>query len=81
MQAIDILTDKSLASRVIRAVNELDTIAFMRFVLEVAATAQAFAACTTTVTFLTLVRLDDGTWRVWVLGRALLAARDIVGDA
>lgn len=79
--AVDMLSDKSLASRVIRAVDEPDRIAFMRFIPEVAATARAFAAYATTVTFLTLVRLDDGTWRVWGLGPALLAARDIVGDA
>jgi predicted nucleic acid-binding protein len=79
--AIDMLADKSLASRVIPAVDEPDRIAFMRFIPEVAATAQAFAAYATTVTFLTLVRLDDGTWRVWGLGPALLAAKDIVGDA
>lgn len=79
--AIDMLADKSLASRVIPAVDEPDRIAFMRFIPEVATTAQAFAAYATTVTFLTLVRLDDGTWRVWGLGPALLAARDIVGDA
>lgn len=79
--AIDMLADKSLASRVIPAVDEPDRIAFMRFIPEVATTAQAFAAYATTVTFLTLVRLDDGTWRVWGLGPALLAAKDIVGDA
>lgn len=79
--AIDMLADKSLASRVIPAVDEPDRIAFMRFIPEVAATAQTFAAYATTVTFLTLVRLDDGTWRVWGLGPALMAAKDIVGDA
>lgn len=79
--AIDMLADKSLASRVIRAVDEPDRIAFMRFVPEVAATAQVFAAYATTATFLTLVRLDDGTWRVWGLGPALLAAKDIIDGA
>lgn len=79
--AVDMLADKSLASRVIRAVDEPDRIAFMRFIPEVATTAQAFAAYATTVTFLTLVRVEDGTWRVWGLGPALLAARDIVDDA
>jgi len=79
--AVDMLADKSLASRVIRAVDEPDLIAFMRFIPEVATAAQAFAAYATTVTFLTLVRLDDCTWRVWGLGPALLAARDIVDDA
>ncbi|GAB3114319.1 hypothetical protein GCM10027055_20130 [Janibacter alkaliphilus] len=78
--AVNMLADKSLASRVIRAVDEPERIAFMRFIPEVAATAQVFAAYATTVTFLTLVRLDDGTWRVWGLGPAVLAARDIVGD-
>lgn len=79
--AIDMLADKSLASKVITAVDEPNRIAFMRFIPEVAATARAFAAYTTTVTFLTLVRLDDGTWRVWGLGPALLSASDIMGDA
>lgn len=78
--AIDMLADKSLASRVLRAVDEPDRIAFMRFVPEVADAAQVFAAYATTAIFLTLVRLDDGTWRVWGLGPALLAARDIIGD-
>ena len=78
--AIDMLADKSLAPRVIRAVDEPYRIAFMRFIPEVAATAQVFAAFATTVTFLTLVRLDDATWRVWGLGPALMAARNIIDD-
>ncbi len=80
-RAVDMLADKSPASRVIRAVDEPERIAFMRFIPEVAAASQVFAAYTTPVTFLTLVRLDDGTWRVWGLGPTLVAARDIGGNA
>lgn len=77
--AIDMLANKSLASRVLRAVDAPDRIAFMRFIPEVADTAQVFAAFVTKVTFLTLVKLEDGTWRVWGLGPAILAASEIVG--
>lgn len=76
-RVVEVLADRSLASRVIRAVDDPERIAFMRFIPEVAATSQVFAAFVTTVTFLILVRLEDGTWRVWGLGPALLAARDI----
>ncbi|MBL0003877.1 MAG: hypothetical protein IPP00_07750 [Actinomycetales bacterium] len=56
-----------------------DRIAFMRFVTEVAATAQVFQTYVTEATFITLIRRDDGTWRVWGLGPALLPAEKILG--
>lgn len=77
-EAIDMLANRSLASRVIRAVDAPDRIAFMRYVPEVASTAQVFAAFATRVTILTLVKLEDETWRVWGLGPAILAASEIV---
>ncbi len=51
----------------------------MRFVPEVAAASQVFEAYLTPMTFLTLVRVGNGTWRVWGLGPAILSARDIFG--
>jgi len=78
--AIDHLADRSLASKVIYAVDAPDQIAFMRFVPEVAAASQVFEAYLTPMTFLTLVRVENGTWRVWGLGPAILSARDIIGS-
>lgn len=75
--AIDHLAGRSLASKVIRAVDAPGKIAFMRFVPEVASTARVFESYPTTVTFLTLVEIGDGTWRVWGLGPAMRSARDI----
>ena len=66
--AIDMLTGKSLATKVIPAVDAPRHVAFMRFVPEAAATAQVFATYPTSATILTLVRVEDGTWRVWGLG-------------
>jgi len=77
--AIDLLADRSLASKVLRAVDAPERIAFMRFVPEVAATSQAFESYQTTVVFLTLVQVEDGTWRVWGLGPAVYSANDIFG--
>jgi hypothetical protein len=51
----------------------------MRFVPEVAAASQVFEVYLTPMTFLTLVRVGSGTWRVWGLGPAILSARDILG--
>lgn len=75
--AIDHLRDRSLAFKVIRAVDAPDEIAFMRFVPEVAATAQVFESYLTSMTFLTLIELGDGTWRVWGLGPRILSAADV----
>lgn len=77
--AISHLAGRSLASKVIYAVDAADQIAFMRFVPEVAAASQVFEAYLTPMTFLTLVRVGNGTWRVWGLGPAILSARDIFG--
>ena len=64
---------KSLASKVIPAVDAPQHIAFMRFVPEVAETAQVFATYSTSATILVLVRVEDGTWRVWGMGAACRA--------
>ncbi len=78
--AIDELSDKSLASKVIPAVDAPQHVAFMRFVPEVATTGQVFSAYNTSVTILALVRIESGTWRVWGLGDGMPAARDILGE-
>lgn len=78
--AITELSDKSLASRVIAAVDAPHHVAFMRFIPEVTTTAQVFAPYLTSVTVLVLVKIQDGTWRVWDLGNDMPAARDILGD-
>jgi predicted nucleic acid-binding protein len=78
--AINDLADRSLASKVIWAVDAPDQIAFMRFVPEVAAAAQVFESYLTMATFLTLVEVGNGTWRVWGLGPSILSAKDIFGD-
>lgn len=78
--AIDHLAGRSLASKVIRAVDAPDQIAFMRFVPEVAAAAQVFQSHLTPATFLTLVQVANKSWRVWGLGPGLLSAREILGE-
>lgn len=77
--AIDHLADQSLASKVIRAVDAPAQIAFMRFIPEVSSASRVFEAYLTAMTFLTLVKVHDGTWRVWGLGPGMLSARDILG--
>lgn len=74
------LKSRSLASRVINAVDAPGQIVFMRFVPKVGHTAQAFQSFVTEMTFVTLVMLDDKTWRVWGLGPALLPATQILGE-
>lgn len=76
--AIDELSGKSLASKVIPAVDAPQQVAFMRFIPEVAANAQVFAPYNTPATILVLIRIQDGTWRVWGLGYGMPAARDIL---
>ncbi len=78
--AIDMLADKSLASKVIDAVDAPGVMAFMRFVPEVAGTSQVFARFATSAVILTLVRLDDGTWRAWGLGPGIRSARAVLGE-
>jgi len=76
--AIDELSDKSLASKVIPAVDAPQRVAFMRFIPEVTTTAQVFSSYITSATILVLVKIQDGTWRVWGLGYGMPAARDIL---
>ena len=76
--AVDHLAERSLASKVLRAVDAPDRIAFMRFVPEVSSASRVFEAYLTGMTFLTLIKVEDGTWRVWGLGPGILAARDIL---
>jgi predicted nucleic acid-binding protein len=78
--AVDMLADKSLASKVLPAVDARGRVAFMRFVPEVAATAQVFSAFVKAATFVTLIRIADGTWRIWGLGAGMPAAKDVLGD-
>jgi len=72
------LTGRSLTSWLHPAVDAPEQIAFMRFVPEVEHTSQVFQAYLTEMTFLTLVRLEDGTWRVWGLGPGLPPAGEIL---
>ena len=58
--AISHLAGRSLASKVIYAVDAVDQIAFMRFVPEVAAASQVFEVYRTPATFLTLIRVETG---------------------
>lgn len=76
--AVEHLADRSLASKVLRAVDAPDRIAFMRFVPEVSSASRVFEAYLTAMTFLTLIKVEDGTWRVWGLCPSILAARDIL---
>ena len=76
--AVEHLADRSLASKVLRAVDAPDRIAFMRFVPEVSSASRVFEAYLTAMTFLTLIKVEDGTWRAWGLGPGILAARDIL---
>lgn len=77
--ARDMLASRSLASKVIPAIDAPGEIAFMRFLPEVATTSQAFADHLSTTTILVLVRLQDETWRVWGLGGSMPAGKDIRG--
>lgn len=79
-RAIEHIEGRSLASKVIRAVDAPERIAFMRLVPEVAQSAQVFQSFVAPMTFLTLVRIEDGTWRVWGLAPALLPAREILRE-
>jgi len=78
--AIDPLSDKSLASKVLSAVDAPGRLAFMRFVPEGTGTARVFWSYVTTATFVTSIRVADGTWRVWGLGAGIPAAKDVLGD-
>jgi len=77
--AVDMLSNKSLASKVIPAVDAPEHVAFLRFVPEAATTAQVFSAFDTSATILALVKVEGGAWRVWGLGGGMPAARDILG--
>ncbi|CAM2921607.1 hypothetical protein [Skermania piniformis] len=78
--AIDHVERRSLASKVIPAVDAPDRIAFMRFVPQVAQSSRVFQAFVTAATFITLLRLDDGSWRVWGLGPRMPPALEIIGE-
>lgn len=66
--AVDLLADRSLASGVRYAVDAPDRIAYMQFVPEVAQASQVFGYYLMSGVILTLVKLDDGTWRLFRLG-------------
>jgi len=74
--AAELLSDKSIASKVYYAVDNPTDVAVVRFVPEVAETAQTFASFAVRgIVFLTLRRYDDGTWRAWGLGPRMVSAR------
>ncbi len=77
--ATDLLSDKSIASKVYYAVDNPTDVAVVRFVPEVAETAQTFASFVVRgMVFLTLCRYADGTWRAWGLGPLMVSARRII---
>ncbi|MHA6512792.1 PIN domain-containing protein [Tessaracoccus sp. Z1128] len=77
-RARDLLKGRGLASRVIQLVDAPDRVAVMRFVPEAPTAVQSFASFVTPMVFLTMLRLEDGTWRAWGLGPQILSARDIL---
>jgi len=55
-----------------------DDVAFIRFVPDVAHSAQVFAPFLIRgARFLTMKRRDDGTWCVWGLGERMVGARPV----
>lgn len=76
--AVAELAGRSLASKVLPAVDASDRLAFMRFVPEIASSSRVFSAFVASMTFLTLLKVGDGTWRVWGLGPRMPAARDVL---
>ncbi|MEE1618729.1 PIN domain-containing protein [Brachybacterium sp. J153] len=75
--AMDWLAGRGLASRVLRAVDAPENLAFMRFVPETPTPVQVFAPHMAPSVIATLVRIEDGTWRVWGLGTAMPSAADV----
>lgn len=71
------LAGLGLASRVLRAVDAPDDLAFMRFVPESPTTVQVFAPVLVPSVVATLVRIEDGSWRVWGLGNAMVSAAEV----
>ena len=75
--ANDLLEGFGIASRVFPAVDS-DDICFVHFVPEAAHAAQAFGSfILSDVVFMTLVKIEDGTWRVWGLGKAMPSAGQV----
>lgn len=76
--AEELLEGMSIASGVHPAVDDPDNLVFIRFVPEVAQSSRAFGRFVVKqVVFMTLTRADDGTWRVWGLGPAMVSAKQI----
>ncbi|MGB7448656.1 MAG: PIN domain-containing protein [Ornithinimicrobium sp.] len=74
-----LLHDLAIVSGVYYAVDAPDRVAFLRFVPGVSETSQVFAAFTTrNGAFMTLCKYEDGTWRVWGVGEAMIGARKVV---
>lgn len=79
--AFDLLATKSIASKVYYAVDDPDNVAVVRFVPEVAATAQVLATFMVSgMVFLTLCRQPDGTWRAWGLGPRMVSAHTVMRE-
>lgn len=78
--AINAAKGRSFATGVRAAVDAPDWIAYMKLVPEVAATSRVFANSMTSALILTLVKIDDGTWRVWGLGPHRPSAAQVRGD-
>jgi predicted nucleic acid-binding protein len=73
----DLLSGMAPASGVLRAVDAPEDLAFMRFVPEASTPVQVFAPHIVPSVVATLVRVEDGTWRVWGLGNAMVSAADV----
>lgn len=80
-QARATTADRGLASKVLPAIDAPDRVAYMRMIdAPPESSSQVFAPSLASVTILTLVRVEDYTWRVFALGPAMPAARDVLGD-
>jgi predicted nucleic acid-binding protein len=78
--ATDLLAGKSLATNVLRAIDAPGQVAIMRFVPEVAVSSRVFESFQVPMIFLTLVRIEDGSWRVWGLGPRLRPTYEVLRD-
>lgn len=76
--AVELLEHRSIASRVYRAVDAPNDLAFVRFVPEVAQSSRTFAAFTVRgAAYMSLVKREDASWRVWGLGDLMVGWRTV----
>lgn len=75
------MAELAFASRVIRAVDAPDDLAILKLLPDFPDPVQSFSNFPVPATFLTLVRIDDGTWRVHSLGASIPAAAEVFGSS